>query len=146
MVPFFTGLEREAHGPRHSVTPTSEHARGTDQHCGVRIVATRVHHTIDRAREFEAGVFGHGQGIHVATQQHHSLPVARVAMQVGDDRRHCVPFEHLDIAAVERVEDSLLGSWQLESELRFAMDRPAQLDHLCPQSLRFADQLPHSYP
>ena len=55
--------------PGSSARRACEQARRADEHRDVRVVPARVHRAVDVAREFEAGVLGHRQRVHVGAQQ-----------------------------------------------------------------------------
>ena len=66
---FLARLEHELDGAGELVAPAVKDMRGLHQHGGVRIMAAGMHAAFELARKCEAGLFRHGQRIHVAAQE-----------------------------------------------------------------------------
>ena len=126
---FLAGLEHEAHRPRKVRATRREHARRTDEHRDVRVVAARVHRAVDRAGVIQRRVLGHGQGVHVGAEQDDRRALrTRGAVEVGDDRRDLGARSDVEIQVGQRLHDRGLGAGQLETELGMAMDASPQVD------------------
>ena len=123
--PFLTRLEHETDAPGEFGPARREDPRRADEHRGVGIMAARMHHVVDLAREVEAGVLGHGQRVHVGAQQD-GRPV-EAAVEVGHHRGEPVTRSYLETEPVERIQDLGLCPGQIETQLRSAVQRPAQI-------------------
>ena len=93
VVALFARLKHESDRSVQKVAALVQQARGTDEHCRVRVVSARVHRTINLAGKSQAGVLGHGQRVHVAPEQYHRTVGDR---QVGNHRRNRLPRTRLE--------------------------------------------------
>lgn len=91
--------------------------------CDVSVVAARVHCALVGRSIVDVEVLVDGQGIQVAAQQGRGSGLAGV--EFGYDWRRCFAGSYVEAQACQRVENSRLGSWQLEAEFGILVDGTA---------------------
>ena len=126
VVTLLAGLEHERHPAPQLAPPGNEELGRAGEHGHMGVVAAGVHGAVDLAGVVEAGVLGHGEGIHVAPQQHGGPGLGAVEHRHhrggrgagGDDQRQ----------PVQGLQHGGLCVGQVETELRLLVQPPPQLD------------------
>ena len=124
----FPWLEHEANLAGEFALVLAEQSGCTCQHGDVGVMATSVHRTIDLGLERRFVVLLERQGIHVAPQQHGRPRLASI--EIGDHGCRRLSERDAEPKPCQRVEDPLLSSRELETQLRIGMDASAQFDRL----------------
>ena len=86
-----------------------------DEHGRVGVVAAGVHDAIDRALEWLTGVFGHGERVHVAAQEHCWTGSSRV--ENGRDTAQRLALDNCQPQTLETLNDFGLRPRQVVAEL-----------------------------
>ena len=128
VVSLLAGLEHEHHVTGQPVLFRREGMSSPHQHRGVQVMPAGVHDVAGRG-VLHATALGHRQRVHVASQEHRSLPAADPTAH-GGDRREGATGRHLQGKAVECTKHPLLGARELEAELGGRMQVVAQLDEV----------------
>ena len=85
VVALLARLEHERDPTPQPAAPRGEQPGTAGQHGDVAVVAAGVHGVVDPAGEVEVGVLVHGEGVHVAPEQHGRTRLG--AVEDGDHRR-----------------------------------------------------------
>jgi hypothetical protein len=118
-----------------ALTPESTAALGAAQ-AGIERFPYRVGRHL--GREVEAGFLVDGEGIHVRAQQDGRTGPG--ALERRHHRRQPIALPDAQAEAIERLQKGRLGPGQLEAQLRVAVDRAPEADHIRLQLLGFGKQ------
>src|SRR5699024_430541 len=132
VIAFLPRSEHEYDVAGQVLADSVEQREGADEAGSVQVVAAGVH--LPRGRgEVESGRLGHGQSVHIPTQEHgrhdygHGVHTGTAA-QHHDDRGQPLTRAHFDIEALDGLEDELLRHRQVEADLDVLMQGPAEGD------------------
>jgi hypothetical protein len=128
VVALLARLEHQQDVARELVASLDQQASGTEQHRDVRVVPAGVHRTIDLGREVEPGVLAEGQGVHVGPEQ--GRRAGPGAVDRRGDRRRGTPEPRIQSENLQRLDHDRLRLWQLQPDLRTAMEAAPHLDHV----------------
>jgi hypothetical protein len=132
-------LEEEP-DPAGQVAPVlGQQPGGADEHGGVGVVPAGVHDPVDLGGVVEAGVVGHGQGVHVGPQQDRRPRPA--AVEVGHDRAQPLAGGDRERQPGQGVEHPGLGGRQVEAQLGAAVEVAAQRHHVVVQGAGLGQQV-----
>jgi len=133
---FFRRLEQEHHRARHLVAMFGEHFGGAQQHGGVGVMPTGVHHRHGFAQANAGSLAGKGQAghlldgqcVHVGPQGHYRARQA--ALEHGDHAGFAHLGTHLQAQGLELLGDQGGGLELLIAHFRVLVNGVAQVDHL----------------
>src|SRR5215469_16828541 len=91
-------------------------------------MAAGVHGAVDSRRERQSGPLGDGKGVHISTQKDSFAGLGTA--QHCDDRAQTRAQADLQRQPGQGVEDLALRERQVEANLRFSVDGPAELSQL----------------
>jgi hypothetical protein len=113
--PLFRGLEDEMHRTAE-IARFGEIARGAKQHSRVAVVTAAMEPVRDRRAPGKAGLFVHGQRIHVGAQTDGAVALA-FPFQDADNTRHANAAMHFDAPCAELIGHDGRRAHLFESDL-----------------------------
>jgi hypothetical protein len=115
VVALLAGLEHEEDSSGQIGTLVHEQAGRRAEHSDVEVVTAGVHGSVDSRRVGEPGVFRHGQGVHVATEQDRRAGAGPV--EYANDARGARARRQGQAEPVDRFQDAVLRAGQVEADL-----------------------------
>ena len=127
--------QQDPAGP-HSA-PVDEEPRRAKQHRDMGVVSARVHPTVVLGREFETGLLGQRQRVHVGAQEDRGAWTC--AFDHGHDRPERDARDRVESEGPDGLHDDALRLGQREPHLRYPMQQTPLRDHLGEDLARGAE-------